>query len=181
MNVVECIKSRRSVRDYSVKEVSSEIVSELIDCARHAPFGGPSDKKVCQPWEFIIIRNHETKAKLALSFDDRQFVASAPVIIAVLADTKRDPDYKVWESTTSLAIENILLSAHSLGLGACYVSTFMKHEKHKQDKEVLRSALNLPEQVELVALITLGFPKENAEIKQKNLRSLEEIIHDEKW
>jgi len=180
MKLSDAIKTRRSRRKYLDKEVSDEVVRKLIDSARYAPFGGPL-KKSCQVWEFIVVRDKEIKEKLALNYEDRQFVKTAPVVIAVCADKTKDPDYKDWEITTSLAIENMLLTAHDLGLGACYVTTFTHHEKHKEDRKKLMEALNLPENIELIALISVGYPNPSEKIEKKELRDIDEIIHYNKW
>ena len=180
METLDCIKKRRSCRRYIDKEIPDKIILELIDSARHAPFGGPPIKN-CQLWEFIIIRNKETKQKLALNYDDRKFVASAPVIIAVCADKTKDKDYKDYEKTCSLAAENILLAATDFGLGSCYVSAFSHHEKHKEDKEKLRQDLQLPGNIELVCLVSVGYPDSSEEIKGKELRDINEIIHKEEY
>ena len=156
------------------------IIKGVLDAARHAPFGGPP-KKGPQVWEFIIVRNAKTKEKLALHYEDRQWVAKAPVIIACCADMSRDPDYKNWTATTSLAIQNILLAAHALGLGACWIATFMHHTGHKEDREKLREVLGLPENVELISIVALGYPDASEELEEKELRGLEEITHHEKY
>ncbi len=56
METINCIKTRRSKRKFLDKNISDKIIAELIDCARHAPFGGPP-KKYCQLLEFIIIKD----------------------------------------------------------------------------------------------------------------------------
>ena len=180
METLDCIKKRRSCRKYLDKKVPDEVVLKLIDAARHAPFGGPLIKN-CQLWEFVIVKSKETKQNLALDYDDRKFVASAPVVIAVCADKTKDKDYKDYEKTCSLAVQNILLAATDLGLGACYVSSFSHHEKHKEDKEKLRQALQLPDNIELVCLVAVGYPDSSEEIKGKELRSIGELIHMEKF
>lgn len=180
MDTIDCIKSRRSRREYLDKEVSEDTIKELIDCARHAPFGGPP-KKECQLWEFVVIRKEFTKEKLTLGYEDRQFVKEASAVIAVCADKRKDSDYKNWEVTCSLAVENILLAAHNLGLGACYVTTFMHHEDHKEDREKLIETLDLPEHIKLIALIPVGYPDSPEDVEGKELRKIEEITHFSKW
>jgi len=180
METSDVIKARRSRRKYLDKEIPDELIMKIIDSARYAPFGGPP-KKSCQLWEFIIIKHDDTKEKLALKYEDRQFVKTAPVVIAVCADKTKDPDYKDWEITTSLAIENMLLTAHDLGLGVCYITTFIHHEKHKEDRKKLIEALNLPENIELIALITIGYPHPFEELEKKELRDIDEMIHYDKW
>ena len=180
METIECIKTRRSRRKFLKKEIPDEIIRELIDCARHAPFGGPP-KKEPQLWEFIIVKDKAIKEKLALHYEDRQFVKEAPVVIAVCADKTRDPKYKDWDVTCGLAIENFLLAAHDLGLGACFVTAFTHHEGHKEDRKVLIEILNLPEHIELIALIALGYPDPSEKIEEKELREIDEMIHFDKW
>jgi len=180
MDVLECIKTRRSRRKFLNKEIPEELIRELIDCARHAPFGGPP-KKEPQLWEFVIVKDKGIKEKLALDYEDRQFVKEAPVVICVCADKRRDPNYKDWEITCSLAIENLLLAAHALGLGACFVTTFIHHEGHQKDRKNLIETLDLPEYIELIALIAIGFPDPSEKIEEKELRDIDEILHLNKW
>jgi ribose 5-phosphate isomerase B len=180
MKLLATIKTRRSRRKYMKKEIPEDIVKKVIDSARYAPFGGPP-KKSCQPWEFIIVRAKEIKEKLALNYKDRQFVKDAPVIIAVCADKTKDPDYKEWEITMGLAIENMLLTAHAIGLGACFVTAFPHHQRHKKDRKELVKALNIPKSIELIGLISLGYPNPKEKLRKKELRNIDEIIHYEKW
>ncbi len=180
MEALDCIKSRRSVRKFLDKAVSDEIIRKLIDCARHAPFGGPPEKK-CQLWEFVIIRDNSVKEKLALEYEDRQFIKSAPVIIAVCVDKEKDQKYKDYEIAAALAIENILLAAHDLGLAACFVTTFTHHEGHKDDRKALIESLELPEHMHLVTLIPVGYPDTSEEKPEKELREIDDMIHFDKW
>lgn len=180
MDAIKCIKTRRSRRNFLDKDIPDEIIRELIDCARHAPFGGPPIKAP-QLWEFIIVKDKAVKEKLALDYKDRQYIKQAPVIIAVCADKSKDPDYKDYEITASLSVENILLAAHDLGLGACFVTTFGHHKKHKKDREALIKALGLPKHIELIALIPFGWPDLSEKIEKKELRKIEEMTHFNKW
>ena len=180
MDTLDCIKSRRSVRKFLDKEVPDNLIKELIDCARHAPFGGPPIRE-CQPWEFIIVKDGKVKENLALEYEDRQFIKTAPVIIAACVNKANDIKYREWEIIVSLAIENMLLAAHSLGLGACFVSTFAHHEEHKEDRKALVEALSLPESIHLVSLIPVGYPDPSEEKKEKELREADELIHQDRW
>lgn len=180
MDTINCIKTRRSKRKFLDKNVPDGIIKKLIDCARHAPFGGPPIKEP-QLWEFIIVKDREIKEKLALQYKDRKYLKESSVIIAVCADKNKDTDYQDWDITASLAIENILLAAHNLGLGACFVTTFTHHEKHKADRKKLIEALNLPGHIELIALIPIGYSDPSEEIAKKELREIDEIVHSNKW
>lgn len=180
MDLSDAIKTRRSKRKYLDKDVPEEVIRKIIDSARHAPFGGPPEKS-CQLLEFIIIRDKKTKEHLALDYDDRQFIKEAPVVIAVCADKLKDPEYNDWDITTSLAIENMLLTVHDLELGACFVTTFGHNIKHKNDREKMIKILKLPKTIELIALIPIGHPDPSEKLEKKELRSLDEMIHYERW
>lgn len=118
---------------------------------------------------------------MVLDYKDRQYIKQVPVIIAVCADKSKDPDYKDYEITASLAVENILLAAHGLELGACFVTTFGHNKKHKKDREILIKALNLPDHIELIALIPVGWPDLSEKIEKKELREIKEMMHFDKW
>lgn len=174
MDVFECIKKRRSIRKYTKKDVSDETILKLLDAARYAPFGGPL-KIECQLWEFIIIRDDKIKRALAHDNEERMFVADAPVVIACCADTTKDPNYRDYDITVALAVENLLLAATSLGLGTCYVTCYGNHVAHKRECKLLRDILKLPEHIRLVCLITVGYPDEKPQLKP--LKDLKEMTH----
>ncbi len=180
METIDCIKTRRSIRKYLDKEIPDETIKKLIDCARHAPFGGGPIKEP-QLWKFIIVKDKTIKEKLALDYEDRQFVKQAPLIIAVCADKTKDPKYKNWDITASLAIQNLLLASHDLGLGACFVTTFAHHKTHEEERIKLIETLNLPEHIELIALISIGYPDPSEEIEKKELREINEMTHFNRW
>jgi len=153
MEVFECIVTRRSVRSYEKKDVPNELIGQMVEAAVRAPSAGN-----IQPWEFIVVKDIEKKKELYGAALKQRHVQEAPVVIVVCADPEKSAD-KYGERGESLyciqdtaaAIENMLLTAHSLGLGTCWVGAF-------EDDEV-RRILNIPQKLKLVALITVGFPK----------------------
>ena len=165
MDVLNCIKQRRSIRKYTKNEIPNETILKLLDAARYAPFGGPP-KIECQLWEFIVIRNEQIKNALTHENEERKFVAEAPVVIACCADTTKDPDYRDYDITVALAAENIMLVATSIGLGTCYVTCYGNHVSHENERKLLRKILKLPDHISLVALITIGYPDEEFVISQ---------------
>ncbi len=180
MDALECIKTRRSRRKYLDKPVSEDVICKLIDAAMHAPFGGPPIPP-CQIWQFVVIRDAETKKKLAFDYKDRQYIATAPVIIAVCAEASNEDEWKEEEVIGALAIENIILAAHSLGLGTCFVDVFPHNDKHKADKLAIRKALGVPDNIKVLALLPIGYPDPKESLENKQLRSAKEIVHYEKW
>ena len=173
--MIEEILNRRSVRKYLNKEIDDNLIKQIIDCGRSAPFGGKPVPK-CQVAEYIIIKDEEQKEKLALSYEDRQFIKQAPVIIAVLANKENDPKYQEYVLSSALALENMVIAANILGLGTCILSCFMNYEKHAEDKKISREVLKLPDNIELIALLTLGYKDDSEVYIEKQLRNFDEVV-----
>lgn len=174
--IINLITNRRSHRKYVNKKIPKDIIETIINCGRNASFGG-NPKPDCQVTEYIVIEDQKIKEQLALQYEDRQFIKDAPVIIAVLANKDNDPKYKEYILSSALSIENMILAAESFGIGACVLSCFLYHEKHVEDKKISRKILNLPDNIELVALLSLGYKDNGEEIPNKELRSYKDTVH----
>jgi len=171
VDVLEAIKSRRSVRAFTNKPVSDEEVMKLIDAARWAPSAGN-----IQPWEFVIVRNPEIKRGLSAAALDQTFIEEAPVVIVVCANQLRSGSgygsrgvnlYCLQD--TAAAIQNMLLAAHALGLATCWIGAFYEEEARK--------VLHIPNGVRPIAIIPVGHPAEKPEVPDR--RPLNEIVHHE--
>lgn len=179
-DITNIIKNRRSHRKYLNTDIPEKILEEIINCGRNAPFGG-KPKPDCWVAEYIIIKDNKIKEKLSLNYEDRKFIKNAPVIIAILANKDNDPKYEEYILSTALSIQNMIISAESFGIGSCILSCFMNYEKHEQDKIISREILNLPDNIELVALLSLGYKDNNEEIPEKKLKDYNEIVHINKY
>jgi nitroreductase len=171
LDVFEAIKKRRSVRAYADEKVSEEDVERLIDAARWAPSAGN-----IQPWEFVVVKDVETKRKLSEAALNETFIEKAPVVIVVCADLNRSSRcygsrgkhlYSLQD--TAAATENILLAAQELGLATCWVGAF-------RDNEVAK-AVKAPRNLRPVAIVPVGHPAERPMAPPK--RSVNEIVHYE--
>ena len=173
MEVFEAIKGRRSIRAFQNRDIPPEMVDRLIDAARWAPSAGN-----IQPWEFIIVREPETRRKLAKAALEQTFIEEAPVVIVVCADENRSSQgYGTRGKTlyclqdTAAATQNIHLAAYALGLGTCWVGAFREDEAKK--------ILNIPSGVRPVAIIPVGYPAEKPQ--PRNRRPINQIIHYESF
>lgn len=171
MNVLEAIKGRRSIRAFKNQGVPAEIVEELIDAARWAPSAGN-----IQPWEFIIVRKPRIKRRLVETALGQMFIEEAPVVIVVCADEERSSQgYGVRGKTlyciqdTAAAMQNIHLTAYSLGLGTCWVGAFREEETRK--------ILKIPRGMRPVAIIPVGYPAEAPTARMR--KSTSQIVHYE--
>lgn len=171
---LDFIKTRRSRRKFLDKSVPDKIIRGLIDCARHAPSSRDS-----QPWEFVIIKDNETKKKLAQlkGEGNQEHILSADLVIAVCVDTNKS---KVrWREDGSCVAMIILLSAHILGLGAAYVTGASDTEP--KATTAIKQILKLPENIIPAVLIPVGYADPNEKIEKKKLREVDDIIHFDKW
>ena len=154
MDVFEAIRTRRSIRAFTEEEVSEETIEKILDAARWAPSAGN-----IQPWIFVVVKRMEIKRRLAEAALNQFFIEEAPVVIVVCADQERSGMYYGSRGAnlyciqdTAAAAQNILLAAHALGLGACWVGAF--------DEEEVRLILRAPKRIRPVAIIPIGHPAE---------------------
>jgi nitroreductase len=159
----DLLKTRRSIRKFIKKDVSREIIEDIIDCARLAP----SANNV-QPWEFVVITDPEVKKKVSDATDHGRFIEEAPVCIGVLC-----MDTKYYLEDGCSATENILIAANAHGLSSCWVAGDKK--KYADD---IKKILGVPEKYNLVSLIPVGYSDEKARVKK---RKLQNVIHWEKF
>jgi len=173
MELSEAIKGRRSIRAFKKQDVPEETVEALIDAASWAPSAGN-----IQPWEFVIARTQTVKRKLAQAALNQASIEEAPVVIVVCANEERSSmGYGSRGRTlyciqdTAAATQNILLTAHSLGLGACWIGAFNEDEA--------REAVNAPEWIRPVAIVPVGYADEVP--SRRSRRPISQIMHRESF
>lgn len=194
------VERRRSIRGYDEsREVPDDIVRSILDCARWAPSGGNG-----QPWEFIIVRNRETRYKIAdfylkqLEHKREMDLAvrgtakmtgdgfrHAPVHLIILGDPRVKESYPIRTKLekaeshfiTGLANATLLihLAATSLGLASQYVSD----ANSPYMETMLKVLLGIPEPLRIYHLVPIGYAK--SRVAPPPRRELEEIIHYEKY
>ncbi len=165
------IFGRRSVRVYSPGEISEAQVNKLLEAAMAAPSAMTKD-----PWRFVVVRDPQTLPKLAAALPGGKMLPTAAMVIVVCGDidVAFDRQLSFLLQDCSAAIENLLLCAHVLGLGACWVGVHPSEESCRQ----LRGLLSLPASVIPVAAISLGYPGEQLEPRTRYNPS---YVHLEKW
>lgn len=164
MQTQEAIKKRRSIRSFSSKSISRNLIEELIECARLAPTA-----RNVQPWEFVVVTEKKTLQDIGSLAENGRFVRESTCCIAVFCK-----DTKYYLEDGCAATENILIAAEDLGLSACWVAG---DKKPYCDK--IKSMLNASEDVKLVSLIALGYSESKPPTPSK--RSLKEVLHWERF
>jgi nitroreductase len=151
MDALEAIRTRRSVRKYRDQPVPEELVQKLLAAAMNAP-----SARNGQPWQFVVIDDGRMLADVAEINPNAQMARSAPLGILVCGDLSLEKSQGYWIVDCSAAVENILLAAHALGLGACWTGVFPREERMKG----LRQLVKLPENVIAHSLVIVGYPAE---------------------
>jgi len=166
MDVFEAVKIRRSIRAYESTPVPKEKIEKILEAARLAPSANN-----IQPWHFIVVTDPEKRAKLAKA-PFAGFLKEAPVVIVGCGDQKASP--KWFTVDVAIAMQNMVLTATSEGLGTCWVGSF--------DENQVRELLKIPENYRVVALLALGNPRDKFDFTGKVLhlfrrrKSLEKIV-----
>ncbi len=171
-DMLDLIRKRRSIRKFTDKSVSDEQLEMLLDAGSVAP--SRLDRR---PVHYLVIRSPETKAKLAEALRVRPYIEQASVIIAVCASPEIS---SVWELDGSAAIENILLAATALGLGATWVGS-RGSEFWGRTIEVLRESLHLPSGIDVVSLVCVGHPAEEKRAYEPREKLDSARIHYDHW
>jgi nitroreductase len=147
--MLDLIKKRRSIREYTGQTVSDSDVKTMLEAAMAAPSANNS-----QPWEFVVVRSQELRQQLAKMKTWSYMCAGASVVFAVCGDEKRS---RHWIEDTSAATENLLLAAASLDLGAVWIAVYPQPEY----EEHVRNLLGIPDALHVLCLVAVGHPAES--------------------
>ncbi|MBI3397967.1 MAG: nitroreductase family protein [Deltaproteobacteria bacterium] len=167
----ELYERRKSIREFLDKEIEKDKLERLIEALRRAQSAANR-----QPWHFIIIEKQDVK-KLYEVFTKEGF-KTAPLIIAACAEPqsawlrKADGKNYAWVDVT-IAITEMIGAATAEGLGTCWIAAI--------EPAKVREILGIPVNIEVVALIAVGYPKSPLVKEEKNRKPLEGIIHYGKW
>jgi nitroreductase len=171
MDVFEAIQERRSIRSYEDKPVEREKMEKILEAGRLAP----SAKNV-EPWHFIAVTN-AAKRKVLSGGTWAKFLSQSPLVIVACGDKKASPNW--YAIDVALAVENMVLTAVSMGLGTCCVGSF-------NEKDV-KSALKIPENFEVLIMLAVGYPGNKVDLSSKLLnlvrtrKSLNEVASEEEY
>jgi nitroreductase len=147
---------RRSIRVYTSQPVGEEAVEKLLKAAMAAPSAAAKD-----PWRFVVVRNRQMLARIAEALPHGRMLASSAVGIVVCGDldAAHDRQLSYLLQDCSAAIENLLLCAHALGLGACWLGVHPREDRIRSLREILKLQPN----VVPVSCVAVGHPGETKE------------------
>ncbi|MFC2086630.1 nitroreductase family protein [Bacteroidota bacterium] len=169
MNTLETILTRRSIRKYTDKKVSDDMLEIILKSGMYAPSAVNK-----QPWHFIIFRNKTIAEGLKKVHPNSVMLKQASAGILICYDELLQHDEGFGVVDCSAATQNMLLAAHYLGLGACWIGIHPREVR----KKFLQNFLKLPKHVIPFAIISIGYPDEQKHFPE---RFREDRIHYEKW
>ena len=171
-NLLSLIKKRRSIRKFNNKEIEQEKIEKIIQAALLSPSGHAK-----YPWQFIVIDDKNLLSRLSFSkMHGSAFLSNAPLGIVVTADQKLSD---IWIEDASIASTFIMLTAHWLGLGSCWIQIRKRmHSEAKTAEEYVREILNIPENISVLSIIALGYPDKEKVPKSKNELLYERVFYN---
>jgi len=169
MDVMTAISQRCSVRAYKETPVEEDKLKKILEAARLSP--SSSNR---QEWKFIVVKNKETKKKLANAAFGQSFIGEAPVVL-VACGTESKSTMACGQAAhtvdVSIACAFMILQAYELGLGTCWIGAFNEAETKR--------ILHIPEHVRVVAITPLGYS--NQPPSEKSRKRLDRIVCYEKY
>ena len=167
MDVMEAIKGRRSIRQFTDEPIEKEKLDRLLEAARWAPSGGNLQK-----WRFVVVTEPSQK-ELVKQFAPGIFAVPTAFIV-VCAEVEADANewkQRLYLADCSIAAQNIMLAAYEMGIGTCVALSYAK--------TAVSEILELPESVEPMLVVTLGYPAEDPEPPPRF--ELSEIAFEERY
>ena len=170
MDVLNAMKSRKSVRNFLDKPIEKDELTAILNAARLAP--SASNR---QEWRFVVVFDEKTRKQLAEAANEQAFVGEAPLVIAACAETDGhvmscgQPCYPI---DVAIALDHLTLAAVEAGLGTCWIGAF--------DENKVKKILGIPDRIRVVALMPVGYPSDPS-LKKKKRLAYEEIVKYEHW
>ena len=165
MEIMEALRTRRSIRKFENRPVPEEMVREILEAAMMAPSAGNA-----QPWRFVVVDDRAVLDAMTGLHPHIKMVAEAPLGIIVCADLSMEKYPGYWVQDCAAAMENLLLAVHGLGLGAVWTGI------HPMEDRVaaFRKMFNMPENVIPLGFAPVGWP---AQTPSSESRFKEDRVH----
>jgi nitroreductase len=144
--VLEVIRRRRSVRQYTTQPLDDSQIRLLLEAAMCAPSANDN-----RPWHFVVVRDAALRAELGRVHQWAGMAAQAPVVFVICGDEQRSDH---WVEDTSAATENLLLQATNMGLGGVWIGIYPRSPR----EDYVRSVMGLPTHLRVLCLVPLGYP-----------------------
>jgi nitroreductase len=162
MEVYQCIRSRRTIREFKPDPIPEDLVRRILQAARWAPSSSNT-----QCWHFIVIQDRETLSSLSCICSQGRFVGDAPLAIAITMENAPRPQLDAGR-----ALQQMELMAWSEGVGTCFVGV-----RDPEQQKAVKELLGIPEEFELITILPFGYRTDGPRAKGTPRKPLEEIVH----
>lgn len=169
MDGLENIFTRRSIRKYKPEKIKDSEITKLLEAAMSAPSAGNQ-----QIWHFIVVEDKKKLVEVTNFHPHSQMLKGASHAIVVCADLENEVYPGYWIQDCAAAVQNILLAANAQGIGSCWLGITPRQDRIDGAKVLF----NLPENVQPLAIISLGYPDEE---KGPSERYDKTRIHRNEW
>lgn len=169
MELWDAILTRRSIRRYTNQSIPDDLIEKLLIAGMHAP-----SARNKQPWHFIVVRKRELLDKISVIHPYAYMLKEAPLGIIICGDKKLEITEEYIVQDCSAATQNILLAAHSFGLGAVWLGIYPREPRIK----ALRELFSLPENIIPISMVSVGY---SAEKKNYENRFKPDRVHFDAW
>ena len=170
MDLLETLKNRYSCRKYKENPPNRDVIEKILEAARIAPSAANK-----QPYRLIVVTAPTTRKALFAAYE-RDWFCAAPVII-VACGLPAESYRRAWDGQKytwvdiGIALDHVTLAATAMGLATCWIGAFKK--------EIVKDVLGIPEEVEVVAMMSLGFPDDANPRRPR--KDLSQLLLWEKW
>ena len=166
MEVFDCIRNRRTVREFKPDPVPEEVLLKILQAGRWAPSSSNS-----QPWHFVVVQEPDTLQRLGEIATQGAFIANAPVVIAIVMENAPRPQLDAGR-----AIQQMELVAWSEGLGTCFVGV-----RQEEQQRTVKDLLGIPAELELITLMPYGYRVTGTQRAGTPRKAFSEMVHREKF
>ena len=143
MNTLQTISARRSIRKYEAAPIPDDQMRQILEAGRQAPSAANR-----QPWHFVVVQDEEQKRRVADACNGQMWMADAAAIIVAVGLPQVSA--KWYRVDVTIALQNMVLAAHSLDYGTCWIGAF--------DPDKLKAVCGMPADLEIVACTPVGLP-----------------------
>lgn len=169
MNVLDAIFTRRSIRKFTGEPVSEENLKLILK----AGFQAPSAHNF-EPRDYIVVRDKDKLNKISQFHKYAKMLPDAGCGIVVCGDTRKQEELGFLVEDCSASIQNMLLAAHGLGLGAVWCGLYSREEL----VDAMSKVLDLPDYIIPIGMVVVGVKTEEKKVLD---RYKEENVHYDKW
>ena len=166
MEVFECIRRRRTIREYKSDPIPEDVLEKILQAGRWSPSSSNS-----QPWHFVVVQDPSTLSELGRIATQGSFISDAPLAIVIVMENAPRPQLDAGR-----AIQQMELVAWSEGLGTCFVGV-----RIEEQQIAVKGLLNIPSDLELITIMPYGYRPTSINRTGTPRKDLADMVHREKF